>query len=285
VQLSDLPYNPFNTSLFGPGVGTAANPAPVTVQLAAALLATGTPLQYTVQVEEVNALGSSVRANLTRTLSSFGVLSFVVNSTSLPESAAGPPVLLSIGETAQYLLTVQFPRGSTPGANVTITLAPNGAAGAGVLELLSASIVSVGSQLSSSTAGALAVGVSAASIDRQLADGLADTAVFTLGNVLSSAAASQDGQINGTVQVVFAVQVRAPAVAANIAGASVPVSAQFDYSGADASSGAAQSGSIAGSVVEPALAVSVSAPATVQAGQTVHLTTTITQLPTSSAAA
>ena len=54
VWVADLPYNPFNSSLYG---GTSASPAPVTVQLPAALFATATPLRFSYSVEAVNALG------------------------------------------------------------------------------------------------------------------------------------------------------------------------------------------------------------------------------------
>ena len=210
-----------------------------------------------------------------------------MNATSLVESPMGPPqVLLSIGETAQYLVTVQFPRGSTSAANVTLTLASTALAATGVLELLSAQIVFVGSALQSSRAGALAVGVNVPLLNLQLADGIADTAVFSLGDVQSSLPASADGQLNETAQVVFAVTARVPAaVAANVANASVPVAARFDYLGATSASGVADSAVLSGSLVTPALSVAVRAPTSAQAGQTVSVGATLTQLPTSSAAA
>ena len=267
-NVSSLSPNPF-----GPGVGTPANPSPVIVELPAALLAVsgGAATEFAVQVSAVNALGASTVASLQRTLSTTGIVLFRVNATSLTETQS--PLQLAVGETLQLLVTVQFPQGSSPAANLTLALPA--VAGGGRLELLSASVLAAGARLTSSVSGALQAGASATALRslESASAGATDTVLFQLGSVSNSAlTAAADYQAAESVQ--FVLTARVSAVAGNVAGASLPLSAQFDFTGAaSAQPPVAVAAALTATVVEPSLSLAVSASQpTVQAGELVRFT-------------
>ena len=108
-------------------------------------------------------------------------------SGSAQHNVAQPDVL--IGETVTYRVTATLPEGSTPQVVISDTLPYSN----GVMQVVSASVISVGSNLSPTNASP-APTIS----DAQLADGINDTVSFDFGATTNTA----DGVSNGNDQIV-----------------------------------------------------------------------------------
>ncbi|MFO0818029.1 MAG: SdrD B-like domain-containing protein [Pirellulales bacterium] len=148
-----------------------------------------------------------------------------INSTSIAETASGrfnatnPDV--AIGETVTYRVTTTLREGTS-----TITITDNVPAG---MSILSASVISIGSQISGSL---LSVGSPAVLSDVNVVDGLNDRAVFSFGTVTNS----PDNVSDALDQIVIEVVGRVENVVGNISGTTLTNTAVLNYGSGSASS-------------------------------------------------
>jgi len=106
-------------------------------------------------------------------------------------NVAQPDVL--IGETVTYRVTATLPEGSTPQVVISDTLPYSN----GVMQVVSASVISVGGNLSPTTASPLPT-IS----DVQLADGINDTVSFDFGATTNTADGVSDGNDQIVIEIV-----------------------------------------------------------------------------------
>ena len=161
----------------------------------------------------------------------------VAVDTSQPDtdSAQGDPALLdlTIGETVTYELTLVFPEGVTTNAVLTdlMPIAP------GVIEVIGASVTSVGGNIGTSLPGTPVL------TDAQLVDGFDDTATLDFGTVTNT----PDGVSNAEDRITVEIVGRIVDVAANIDGIALTNTATLNFDG----DGGGLTGTADVEVVEP----------------------------------
>ena len=169
------------------------------------------------------------------------VVSKVVSATSEPATGDDehrPGVHdLAIGESATFAITVTIPHGTTPQVVITDTVPFTN----GIMRLDSASVVSVGANLSADTPNPVPV-----IGDNQLGDGIDDTASFDFGQVVNSGS----GALGADDQVVIQVTATLVDDTANANGDALTNTVLVQFGpGLDASASAPMD------VVEPQLAI------------------------------
>ena len=161
----------------------------------------------------------------------------VAVDTSQPDtdSAQGNPALLdlTIGETVTYELTLVFPEGVTTNAVLTdlMPIAP------GVIEVIGASVTSVGGNIGTSLPGTPVL------TDAQLVDSFDDTATFDFGTVTNT----PDGISNADDRITVEIVGRIVDVAANVDGIALTNTATLNFDG----DGGGLTGTADVEVVEP----------------------------------
>jgi len=176
---------------------------------------------------------------------------------------------LTIGETVTFEIRTTLPEGTTPQVILTDSLPANAT---GVMEYISASVISVGANLAPATANPIP-----AVSDANLADGINDTVAMDFGQVVNT----PDGVTDAGDEIVIQVVARLKDVANNSDGNLLTNSVLLQYG-----SGLQASATADVEVVEPSLGITkTAAPTTGDAGDTITFTITVDHLLASTAEA